>query len=319
MRIRHGLALFCALWWAAIVVSACRPGQEAPPQGPQVTEDPQFLADNAQWRQQRHDSLVADEGWTTLIGLHWLSLDAHYVGSGARSGIRIAKGPESLGLIQQQNGQVYFTPERGVAVTLDGAPLKRRAPLSSDKASSPSRVGFDQGKGELIVIERGNRKALRVRHADAEARQRFAGLSFWPADITWRVEGRLVAHPPGKTIEIANIVGILERSPNPSVLVFARDGVEYTLEALDDGNGQLFVILADRTSGQGSYSAGRYLDVAAADAEGCVVLDFNRAYNPPCAFTDFATCPLPPPENRLDLAITAGEKAYAKPPIPAKD
>lgn len=309
----------CCVVLAVGALSSCQPSQEMPAASPQAEEDPQFLADNAQWRQHRHDSLVGDDGWTTLVGLHWLSLDAHYVGSGARSGIRIAKGPDALGLVQQQRGQVYFTPERGVAVTRDGVALKGCGLLASDKTPSPTLIGFDEGRGELSLIERGDRKALRIRHADAEARRSFAGLAFWPADSRWRIPGRFVAHPPGKTIEIANIVGILEQSRNPGVLVFTRDGVDYRLEALDDGDGRLFVILADRTSGQGSYSAGRYLDVDAADAEGRVTLDFNRAYNPPCAFTDFATCPLPPPENRLDLAITAGEKTYAKPTKTSKE
>ena len=104
-----------------------------------------------------------------------------------------------------------------------------------------------------------------------------------------------------------------DEMPNPGAVEFQRDGKTYRLEALDEGGDELFLIYADRTSGHGSYGAGRYLYTAMPDAKGNVVLDFNQGYNPPCAFTAFATCPLPPPENRLDLAITAGEKAYAKP------
>src|SRR5690606_29215205 len=110
-----------------------------------------------------------------------------------------------------------------------------------------------------------------------------------------------------------NITGGVEAVANPGVVTFERAGATYSLQALDGGEGGLFLILADRTSGHGSYGAGRYLDVAAPDAQGHVKLNFNRAYNPPCAFTAFATCPLPPPENRLDLAVTAGEMAYAAP------
>src|SRR5690606_22438536 len=121
------------------------------------------------------------------------------------------------------------------------------------------------------------------------------------------------AHPEGRTIEIASITGGAEAMANPGVVAFERDGATYRLEALAGVDGALFLILADRTSGHGSYGAGRYLDVDAPDAQGHVKLNFNRAYNPPCAFTAFATCPLPPPENRLDLAVTAGEMAYAPP------
>ena len=127
------------------------------------------------------------------------------------------------------------------------------------------------------------------------------------------LDARFVPHPAGRTIEIANIVGGTDPMPNPGVVEFSRNGVDYRLEALEGSDGGLFLILADRTSGHGSYGAGRYLDTAAPDAQGRVSLNFNRAYNPPCAFTDFATCPLPPPDNRLDLAVTAGEQAYARP------
>src|SRR5690606_36446657 len=137
----------------------------------------------------------------------------------------------------------------------------------------------------------------------------------WPIDVGWVLEGRFTPHPAGRTIEIANIVGGVDAMPNPGAVKFTRDGRDYRLEALEGGDGGLFLVLADRTSGQGSYGAGRYLDTTAPDAQGRVMLNFNRAYNPPCAFTAFATCPLPPPDNRLDLAVTAGERAYAKPAI----
>src|SRR5690606_31298825 len=128
----------------------------------------------------------------------------------------------------------------------------------------------------------------------------------------WKIDARFVSHPAGKTIEIQNIIGSLEAMPNPGAVEFERDGASYRLEALDDGSGGLFLVMADRTSGHDSYGAGRYLYAPKPGADGKVALDFNRAYNPPCAFTAYATCPLPPPENRLDLAVTAGEKKYAQ-------
>ena len=282
---------------------------------PAVTAAPQvdrtFLADNAVWRTQRRDSLLRPDGWTSLVGLHWIELKAHYIGSSADSGIRLAKGPPKMGLLQQQDGRLFFTPEKDTALTLDGEPLRGRVELKTDHDATPSVVGFDDGKGVMTVIQRGDRRALRVKHADAEARTGFAGLEYWPADPSWLIDARFVPHPPGKTIEIANITGTLDQMPNPGVVEFERDGKRHRLEALGNGDGTLFLIFADRTSGHGSYGAGRYIDTAKPPADGRVAVDFNRAYNPPCAFTAFATCPLPPPENRLDLAITSGEKAYA--------
>ncbi|NZA25894.1 DUF1684 domain-containing protein [Luteimonas sp. SJ-92] len=275
--------------------------------------DPAFVREQEAWREQRRERLLAPDGWTGLVGLHWIELKAHYIGSA--SGLRLAKGPPRIGLLQQEGRRLYFTPEKDVELTLDGEPLTSRAELHDDRSETPSTLGFDEGKGEITVIARGGRRALRVRHDEAEGRTGFTGLDYWPMDPDWRVQGRFVEHPPGRTIEIANIIGIVEAQPNPGVVEFERDGQQYRLEALEDEDGGLFLVLADRTNGQGSYGAGRYLDADAPDAQGNVTLDFNRTYNPPCAFTAYATCPLPPEANRLDLRITAGEKAYAGPVI----
>jgi uncharacterized protein (DUF1684 family) len=150
---------------------------------------------------------------------------------------------------------------------------------------------------------------LRVKHADAPARTGFHGLQYWPGGPDWVVDARYVANPPGRTLDIANIIGIVEATPNPGRVEFKRNGNPYRLEALEGDDGGLFLVFADGTSGHGSYGAGRFIDTAA-PVDGHVRIDFNQAYNPPCAFTPFATCPLPPPGNRLRLAIRAGEKAY---------
>ena len=272
-----------------------------------------FVSGQEAWRAERHASLVAEDGWTGLIGLHWIELDAHYVGSSRDSGMRLSKGPPRLGMVQQSGGRLFFVPERGVELAVDGERLRGRIELHDDRSQAPTLIDFDDGLGQLSVIERAGRRALRVRHAEAESRLRFTGVDYWPADAGWRVEGRFVAHPPGQTLQVASLVGGTEAMANPGAVEFEHQGQSWRLEALEGGDGGLLLILADRTSGQGSYGAGRYLDVAVPDADGRVVLDFNRAYNPPCAFTHYATCPLPPLDNRLDLAITAGEKAHAPP------
>lgn len=273
-----------------------------------------FLADNDAWREQRRQELLRPDGWTSLVGLHWIEPGAHYIGSGGGSGMRLAVGPAKMGMVVLKQDRIEFTPESGAALTLDGEPPKGRQELHSDREPAPSVIGFDEGKGKLTVIKRGDRYALRVKHADAPGRLNFTGLDFWKADSSWRVTGKFVANPPGKTLPIVDIVGITIDSPNPGAVEFVRDGKTYRIEALAEGDGgELFLVFADRTSGHGSYPAGRFLDAPAPDARGNVLLDFNRAYNPPCAFTPFATCPLPPLENRIDLAIDAGEKAYVPP------
>ncbi len=273
-------------------------------------DEAQYLSDENLWRIQRQEKLTQPDGWTSLIGLHWLTLPSHYVGSSARSGIRLAAGPDSLGMFTRDGQRVFFTPDRGVPLTLDGQPLKGRVELKDDSQGAPSVVGFDEGKGKLTVIQRAGNRALRVKHADALARTQFKPIEYWPPDRGWRVEATFVPHPAGKTLPIATIIGTTDDTPNPGALEFQREGTTYRIEALDQGESTLSLIIADRTSGHDSYGAGRYLDVPRPDAQGKVMIDFNRAYNPPCAFTPFATCPLPPNENRLDLAITAGEKRY---------
>lgn len=296
---------------ATLLVAGCGNDAAAPAAAP--VDDSHFQADQSVWRMQRREKLVAPDGWSSLVGLHWLELKSHFIGSAPRSGVRIAMGPPSLGLLQRDGGDVAFTPERGVAVTFDGAPATGRLALKTDRDGKPSILGFDDGKGQLSVIERNGRMALRVRHADAPTRLHFGELAYWPAQRDWQLDATFTPHPPGRTIEIGNIIGTVDKVPNPGAVTFTRDGKPYTLEALDNGDGTLFLIFADRTSGHASYGAGRYIDTGAPDAKGHVVVDFNRAYNPPCAFTPFATCPLPPAANRLDLMVEAGEKAYAKP------
>ncbi len=273
-----------------------------------------FARQEQAWRDARLQRLTAADGWASLIGLHWIDPGVHTVGSGADNGIRLAMGPAHLGVLRVAGDGVRFEPGNGVALTRDGAPFASPQPLLADTAEGgPTVVGFDGGKGAATVIERSGRLALRVRHADAPSRTGFAGLDYWPADPSWRVQANFVPHPPGTTIAIANIIGGVEQVPNPGALEFERDGRTWRIEALDEGEDTLFLVFADRTNGHGSYGAGRFIDAPKPDAQGRVEIDFNQAYNPPCAFTSFATCPLPPPENRLDLAVDAGEKAYRKP------
>ena len=302
--LRHALAA------SLLLLAACGGDPGAGQKPAAAAPDPNFRADNAIWREERKQDLLKPDGWTSLVGLHWLELKAHYLGSSTGSGIQLAVGPPKLGMVEQRDGRIYFTPESGVALTLDGKPLTERVELESDHDEAPGLIGFDDGKGLLGVIKRGQRFGLRIKHADAPTRLQFAGLEFWPADPTWKVVGKFIPHPLGKTMPIFDIVGTSSDAPNPGAVEFVREGKTYRIEAMGEPGNGLFLVFADRTSGHGSYPAGRFMDVAAPDAQGRVMLDFNRAYSPPCAFTSFATCPLPPPENRLDLAITAGEKAY---------
>ena len=227
-------ARIAALSLLLTMVSACG-DKKTVEDAPLSASEAQYLSEESLWRIQRQEKLTQPDGWTSLIGLHWLSLQSHYVGSSARSGIRIEIGPESLGMFQRNNGKVFFTPERGLALTLDDQPFKGRVELKDDSNGAASVLGFDEGKGKLTVIQRGGNRALRVKHADATTRTQFKGLDYWPANRDWRVEATFVPHPAGTTLPIASIIGTTDNTPNPGAVEFQREGKTYRIEALDQG------------------------------------------------------------------------------------
>ncbi|MCS6803484.1 MAG: DUF1684 domain-containing protein, partial [Chloroflexota bacterium] len=181
-----------------------------------------------------------------------------------------------------------------------------------DARGEPAGHAELEGGLRLAVIRRGERHALRVWDPEAPTRRHFAGLEHYPPSLRWwLVRARFEPHDPVRELEVPDVTGGLQRLRNPGRLRFEIDGRGFTLEAFQEAPGErLFLVFADRTNGRETYGGGRFLYADPPDAEGTVRLDFNRAFNPPCAFTAFATCPLPPPENRLDLAIEAGEKRY---------
>ncbi len=269
-------------------------------------------------RERRLQNLQKPDGWLSLVGLHWLQPGHSFVGSGATMGVRLAIGPEELGLITLDDQTVSFRPNMRSGLSFDGQPARRgtRTLTSDADGATPTVVGFNQGDASFIVIRRGDRFGLRVRDALAPTRTGFTGIDYFDIDPAFRLEARFEAHPSGRTLGIVNVLGIEEQTANPGVLVFEKDGNEYRLEALDEGDGRLFLIFADRTSGHESYPAARFLYAEQPGASATTVLDFNLAYNPPCAFTAFSTCPLPPAANRLDLRVEAGEKKPRRPTSP---
>jgi len=312
-----------ALALLALALSACNGESARPPSDAAAAQEAAaaFRAEHAQWVREREDDLRQPDGWTSLIGLHWVEADAQSVGGADGSAIRLAIAPPELGRVERRGDALYFHATGDAAVTVDGEPLRGEVKLQPEGRGGGTQLGYDGGKGRITAIGRGDLLALRVRHADAPTRVQFAGLDFFPADPAWRVQARFVAYPPGKTLPIVNLIGNVNESPNPGYVEFDKDGRRWRLEALGDPAKGLNLMFQDRTSGHESYAVGRYLHTGAVAADGTVAVDFNRAYNPPCAYTAFATCPLPPPENRLAqkddggqlvrLAVLAGEKKYA--------
>jgi len=269
-----------------------------------------WLAELQSFRAEREHALRSPEGWMALVGLHWLEAGEHRLGSDSGNAVRLAVGPARF-------GQMELLPEamalrlilaEGVRIRRDGVEVTGGEILiHADKADAPTRIDFDGGS--LGLIERGGRYALRVRSPQAPTLLAFKGLNWFPPAPRLVTEARFEAHPPGQTIPIVNVLGQVEPTPNPGRLVFALEGETHTLEALGDPEDSLFLIFADHSNRRESYGAGRFLYTGKV-MDGRVRLDFNRAINPPCAYTEFSTCPLPPPENRLRTHVTAGEARY---------
>jgi uncharacterized protein (DUF1684 family) len=252
-----------------------------------------------QWRAARVARLRKDDGWLTLVGLQWLS-----------EGTNPIQNPAGSGSVVLNHGTVTLQPAAGSGLTIDGKPVTAPVVLADDsKASGPTVV--ERGSVKFIAIKRADRFGLRVRDTASDARNHFLGIDYFPIDPRWRVEARFEPYNPPRHRQVMNVLGFTTDEVAPGLLHFTIDGKEYSLEPiLEQGETDYFIIFKDATSGKETYGAARYVYAHPPDANGKTVIDFNKAYNPPCAFTPFATCPLPGPQNRLPVAVTAGEKKY---------
>jgi uncharacterized protein len=261
------------------------------------------------WRAQRLAKLTSEDGWLSVVGLFWLDEGSNAVGSGPDSRIVLPRGkaPERLGTLVLAAERLSFRVQPGVRVVVDGKAAEAAA-LRSDAEGEPTILST--GPIRLYVIERNGRYAVRVKDSASEARRDFHGLSYFAIDPTWRIEARFEPYDPPRSIAVPNVLGHVDAEKSPGALVFEYRGKSYRLDpVLEKGEADYFVMFGDRTNGTETYGAGRFLYVSP-PVDGKTVIDFNKAYNPPCAFTAYATCPLPPPQNRLPIRVEAGEKEY---------
>lgn len=271
---------------------------------------PDHRAEVERWRKDREARLRAEDGWLSVAGLFWLEEGENACGSRPGSRILLPKGaPEKAGAFVRHGREVSVRIEPGVPASLGGKPLTSSV-LRSDRSGGPDVVRM--GSLSLSVIERGGEIGVRLKDNDSPARRDFKGLSWFPVDQGYRVVARFVPNPPGATLAITNVLGQTERLPSPGEAVFRVGGRELRLSpVLEEPDAkELFFIFRDQTAARETYGAGRYL-YAELPRDGTLVLDFNKAYSPPCAFTRYATCPLPPKRNRLPVRIEAGEKLSA--------
>ena len=263
------------------------------------------------WRQQRLARLTSPTGWLSLRGLFWLKPGVNNFGAAADNDIvfPVESAPAYMGRMVLADGVVTLEARAGVEITIDGQPV-RGATVISDTSSSP--VVLEYESLSWFIIRRGEQHGVRLRDANHPAIAAFPGIDSYDLDPAWRIRARFQPYDPPKEVDIENVLGMVSREKVPGQLVFEKNGRMLHLDVLDSGD-QYWIIFSDETSGESTYGAGRYLYVPKGDSLGHIYIDFNRAYNPPCAFTDFATCPLPPAQNHLDIAVAAGEKYGLRP------
>jgi len=253
------------------------------------------------WRDGRYEALRRDQGWLTLAGLGWLKAGVNRVGSDPASDVVLPSGPAVAGTLT-------VTPDGVIASgawSHDGRAVDD-LPLVDDREGQQTLL--ELGSLRLCLIERGGRLALRTWDLDAASRRDFAGIDHWPLDPAWRLEARFEP-TPGRTLAVPDVLGVSEAEETPGEVVFEAAGDTHRLQALTGGEaGELWLVFGDATNGHETYPGGRFLYTAPPDADGTVIVDFNRAYNPPCVFSPYATCPLPWPANVLAVRVEAGER-----------
>lgn len=243
------------------------------------------------WKAERLSRLTADRGWLSVAGLHWLAPGPN----------RIAGLPGTFTL---RDGRVELAAGAGDGMTIGGEPVERRL-LASDASGAPDLVALGAGRW-VALLARGDRFALRVWDAASPRRRSFRGIDTFPFDPAWRIEARWEAWPAPRAVDVQDVTGAVATRLVPGRTLFTVGGMDLSLQPTADGD-RLAFVFRDATAGRETYGAGRFLSADAPRA-GAVVLDFNRAFHPPCAFTPFATCPLPRPENVLPVRVTAGER-----------
>jgi len=291
--IKKSIAIFAAglVLFAAAGLAAVQPPDAA------------YLQSFEKWKVELVDDLK--QNWLVLAGLFWLKPGANTFGSASDNSIVLPAGPAHAGVFQVQGDDVSVEFQKGAAAKIDGQSLTS-AKLQADVTGKPTMI--EMGSLRMYVIKRGVRLGIRLKDLNSEAARNYAGPIFFPIDMTYRITATFVPSDGKKTVDVPNVLGDVTPTPIAGEVHFKLNGQDLTLTALsgDPAKGVSFVI-GDLTGKTDTYPGGRFLDTDPV-VDGKVVLDFNRAYNPPCAVTAYATCPLAPKENRLPVAVSAGEK-----------
>jgi uncharacterized protein (DUF1684 family) len=302
INIAWAVGAACAVAIASAGCGKPAPAASAAPADPYRVEVENF-------RKARETKLTSDSGWLTIAGLHFLTQPETSVGSDEANDVVLPAGaPPRVGrFVLAKDGKVTVKLEPGVAVSLlDGKPFSG-GPIKSDGDGAPDRLVL--GDVQVWVHQSGDRPAIRVRDKNNPLRKTFTGMKWYPVDEAYRIEGTFEPYEKPKTVQVPNLLGDIDTMTSPGTVSFSLGGKTMHMAAIAENENELWFIFRDLTSGHETYPAARFL-YTPKPVDGKVSVDFNRAENPPCAFNSYATCPLPPEENRLQVRVEAGEKIY---------
>jgi uncharacterized protein (DUF1684 family) len=266
------------------------------------------------WHAQRVERLTSPSGYLSVTGLYWLREGKNSFGAEPSSDIVFPadKAPANIGAFYLEGGRLRVEVQPGAGVR-SGDDAVKKMRLHHDQDKEHDRTELTLGTLTWYAIKRGERFGIRLKDSDSETLRSFGEIESFSIDERWRIDGVFDAYDPVRTIPITSVGDIHTDEVSTGAVVFDIDGKTYRLDVLaEPGDRTLFVIFADETSGSETYGGGRFLYVDAPGVDGKVVIDFNKTYNPPCAFSAFTTCPLPPRQNHLPVRVTAGEKVYKK-------
>jgi len=265
-----------------------------------------------QWQTNRTTQIRREDGWLSLAGLFWLKDGENFIGTDPSNAVVFPVGSTQAkaGIIILHNGNLTINAKREAKIRYQDSAFTRMK-LTSDESGEAQPTILTTGSLSFYAIKRGNQFGIRVKDKNNPVLKNFRGLNFFPIDPAWRIEAIYKPYPEPKIIEIASIIGTVDTDTCPGALIFQIDGQTYSLDVIaDPGTRELYVMFTDETTGKGTYGNGRQLSTAPPDENGKVMVDFNKAFNWPCAYTPYATCPIPPKQNHIPVRIEAGEKNY---------
>lgn len=276
----------------------------------QVQSQQEYLKEIAFWKSERLAELKSDKGWLNLAGLFWLNEGKQFFGGTVSDAIRfpIPSFPLSVGYYERRGDKVIQVLKKTIDIKVNGTFKKEAVVFHADSIKQPE-LSF--ASFHWTVIKREDKIGIRFRNLEHPAIKELKEIPCFPIDTSFRVKAKLVRPLLQATIPVENVLGQTTLQFSPGKLHFTISGNSYTLDALTEDD-KLFIVFGDATSGKSTYPAGRFLYATMPGEDGITVLDFNKSFNPPCAFTPFATCPLPPKQNVLPLAVTAGEQRAGK-------